>query len=91
MTTRTMKQYRAISPSMNDQWSGKTLLSDRRANVAAPSRSSNHPNIRFVIAPLRCFGAFPAFADSAFLVACSSPASLTARHPGPRTPARPAR
>src|SRR5438094_68842 len=45
-----MKLYSAISPSMNDQWSGKTLFSDRRAKLAAPSRSSNQLNSRRITA-----------------------------------------
>jgi hypothetical protein len=39
---RRTKQYIAISPNMNDQWSGNTLSSDDRAKRDAPSRSSNH-------------------------------------------------
>src|SRR5829696_5587407 len=35
-----MKQYRATSPSMNDQWSGNTRLSAFVANGAPPTRSS---------------------------------------------------
>ncbi len=36
-----MNEYSAISPSRNDQWSGKTLLSSRRSGVAAWNRSSS--------------------------------------------------
>ena len=42
MTTRMMKQYMAISPSMNDQLSGNTWLRTLSAKWARPSRSSNH-------------------------------------------------
>src|SRR6266542_1580985 len=35
-----MNEYSAISPSMNDQWSGKTLFSARRSGLAPVSRSS---------------------------------------------------
>src|SRR6266480_2251477 len=58
-----MKQYRASSPSMNDQWSGKTLFSVRRAKLAAPSRSSNHLNSRRItlrLPPSRPASAGPA-------------------------------
>ena len=34
VSSRTMNEYSAISPSRNDQWSGKTLLSSRRSGVA---------------------------------------------------------
>src|SRR5882762_3543426 len=35
-----MKQYMAISPSRNAQWSGKTLFRASSAKAAAPRRSS---------------------------------------------------
>src|SRR4051794_32582379 len=38
----TTKLQSAISPSMNDQWSGKTLRRFFLAMVARPSRSSAH-------------------------------------------------
>src|SRR5687768_3547221 len=38
--SRTTKLHRAISPSMNDQWSGKTLRRFFLLKVARPSRSS---------------------------------------------------
>ncbi len=38
--SRTTKLHSAISPSMNDQWSGKTLRRFFRISVARPSRSS---------------------------------------------------
>ena len=34
------KQYMAISPTMNDQWSGKILSSAERSHVDEPRRSS---------------------------------------------------
>ena len=40
VSSRTTKLHSAISPSMNDQWSGKTLRRFFRINVASPSRSS---------------------------------------------------
>ncbi len=33
-------EYMAISPSRNDQWSGKTFLSRNRMPLAVPRRSS---------------------------------------------------
>jgi hypothetical protein len=53
VSTRMTKQYRAISPSMNDQWSGKALSSVLRANRDAPSRSSSQRAIRRVIMTAR--------------------------------------
>ena len=38
---RTTKEYSAISPSMNDQWSGKILSRKTRPPLASPSRSSS--------------------------------------------------
>src|SRR5437588_10630362 len=38
---KTTRQYMAISPNMNDQWSGKILSRAVRAKWAAPRRSSN--------------------------------------------------
>src|SRR5688500_1873480 len=40
--SRTMKLHSAISPSMKDQWSGKTLRICFFATVARPRRSSAH-------------------------------------------------
>src|SRR3974390_1481851 len=42
VTSSTRNEYRAISPSMNDQWSGKILSSVVRTKCDACSRSSNH-------------------------------------------------
>src|SRR5215216_2871433 len=42
LNSRTTKLQSAISPSMNDQWSGKTLRRFFFASVARPSRSSAH-------------------------------------------------
>ena len=42
MSSRTTKLHRAISPSMNDQWSGKTLRRFFFIAVARPRRSSAH-------------------------------------------------
>src|ERR1700712_4235909 len=42
VSSRTMKLHRAISPSMKDQWSGKTLRRFFLASPASPSRSSAH-------------------------------------------------
>src|SRR5919109_1249519 len=42
VNTSTTRQNRAISPSRNDQWSGKTLRRARRAKLAVPSRSSTY-------------------------------------------------
>ena len=44
----TTKLHSAISPSMKDQWSGKTLRRFLRAAVARPSRSSAHEATRAV-------------------------------------------
>src|SRR5687768_7547858 len=41
-SSRTTKLQRATSPSMNDQWSGKTLRRFFFISVARPSRSSAH-------------------------------------------------
>src|SRR3954467_10198372 len=43
VSRRTTKLHRAISPSMKDQWSGKTLRRFFFARVASPRRSSAHP------------------------------------------------
>src|SRR5690349_4573392 len=40
VSSRTTKLHRAISPSMKDQWSGKTLRTCFFASVASPTRSS---------------------------------------------------
>src|SRR4051812_28745611 len=45
LRSRTTKLHSAISPSMNDQWSGKTLRRFFLAMVASPSRSSAHSAI----------------------------------------------
>src|SRR4029079_11435907 len=42
VSSRTTKLHRAISPSMKDQWSGKTLRICFLAMVARPRRSSAH-------------------------------------------------
>src|SRR4051794_13303147 len=42
LRSRTTKLHSAISPSMKDQWSGKTLRRFFLAMVARPSRSSAH-------------------------------------------------
>src|SRR4051794_2764507 len=42
LSRRTTKLQSAISPSMKDQWSGKTLRRFFFARVASPSRSSAH-------------------------------------------------
>ena len=49
VSSRTTKLHNAISPSMNDQWSGNTLRRFLRAIVASPSRSS----AQVAIAPAR--------------------------------------
>jgi hypothetical protein len=41
VTSRTTKLHSAISPSMNDQWSGKTLRRYVFAKLATPTRSSS--------------------------------------------------
>lgn len=45
VTNKMMNEYSVISPSMNDQWSGKTLLNCRLANLAMPSRSSSQRDV----------------------------------------------
>src|SRR6266511_3127212 len=47
-----MNEYSAISPSMNDQWSGKTLFSARRSGLAPVSRSSAQLAARPVLVAL---------------------------------------
>src|SRR4051794_19259625 len=42
VSSSTTKLHSATSPSMNDQWSGKTLRRFFLARVASPSRSSAH-------------------------------------------------
>src|SRR3954447_8670237 len=42
LSSRITKLHSAISPSMNDQWSGKTFRRFFLAIVARPSRSSAH-------------------------------------------------
>ena len=54
----TTKLHSAISPSMNDQWSGKTLRRFFLAIVARPRRSSVHST---AAAPLLRFLALAAF------------------------------
>src|SRR5215213_6301927 len=41
---RRTRQYMAISPTMNDQWSGKILSRALRPKWEAPRRSSTHRN-----------------------------------------------
>src|SRR6478609_433028 len=60
--SRTTKLHRAISPSMKDQWSGKTFRSCFLPRVARPRRSSAHP------AAAPTFEGFLAFAGLAPLV-----------------------
>ena len=43
VSSRTTKDQSAISPSMNDQWSGKTLRAKTLVSVPRLSRSSAHP------------------------------------------------
>ena len=40
LSSRTMKEYSAISPSRNDQWSGNTFRRNGRVSPASPIRSS---------------------------------------------------
>src|SRR5689334_25150167 len=49
LRSRTTKLHRAISPSMKDQWSGKTLRRFFLARPASPRRSSAQP----AAAPIR--------------------------------------
>src|SRR3982751_6337128 len=56
VSRRTTKLHRAISPSMNDQWSGKTLRRFFFAAPARPSRSSAQ------VAAAPTFEGLPAFA-----------------------------
>jgi len=49
-----ISEYIAISPSMNDQWSGKTFFSRKAAPFPAPVRSSSQldsPPPTFIPAP----------------------------------------
>ena len=46
-----MKEYKAISPSMKDQWSGNTLRRFFFSHLPAPMRSSIHV---VVVATARC-------------------------------------
>src|SRR6187551_658130 len=63
LRSRTTKLQSAISPSMKDQWSGKTLRRFFLARVARPSRSSAHS----AAAPTRL--GFEAVAAVEFVVA----------------------
>src|SRR3954464_13014580 len=63
LRSSTTKLHSAISPSMNDQWSGKTLRRFFFARVASPSRSSAHS----ATAPMRL--GFEAVAAVEFVVA----------------------
>src|SRR3954449_5099009 len=65
VSNKTTKLHNAISPSMNDQWSGKTFRTCFFAAVARPRRSSAHvatPATRFFLGvsaatrPLVCTG-----------------------------------
>src|SRR3954471_14595784 len=49
VSSRTISEYIAISPSRNDQWSGKTLFMLLRRKVAEPNRSST-PRRPFLVA-----------------------------------------
>src|SRR5450755_3554864 len=60
-SNKMMNEYSAISPSMNDQWSGKTLFMLRLRYPASPNRLSTSPSAFF-----RTFGAgFGATGDAA--------------------------
>ena len=43
MSSRITKDHSAISPSMNDQWSGKTFFISTRTPLAPWNLSSSHP------------------------------------------------
>src|SRR5690242_17074320 len=51
VSSRITKLHRAISPSRNDQWSGKTLRSCFFARPPSPTRSSSHST--GLVVPLR--------------------------------------
>src|SRR4051794_31488041 len=53
-TRSTTKLHRAISPSMNDQWSGKTFRRYRRPSPDRLSRSSAQPATAPAAPPLPC-------------------------------------
>ena len=46
VASSTTKEYKAISPSMKDQWSGKILSRKTRPPLATPNRSSSSPTTR---------------------------------------------
>ncbi len=51
-----MNEYSAISPSMKDQWSGKTLLRLRRTKFEEPSRWSTQSAVPATALPPRVVG-----------------------------------
>ena len=62
LSSRTMKEYSAISPSRNDQWSGNTLRRNGRLSPARPIRSSAHlagPAATLKTGPSGFLGAWP--------------------------------
>src|SRR5690349_7214968 len=76
VSSRTTKLHSAISPSMNDQWSGKTLRICFLASVASPTRSSSQlatPPMRFG------FAVFAAVRPLVVAVLISSPTFPVAR------------
>src|SRR3954470_10516249 len=79
VSSRTTKLHSAISPSMNDQWSGKTLRSCFLASEPSPSRSS----AQVPTAPMRL--ALPAVAGSVPLVLATFVVSMSATLPEARS------
>ncbi len=62
LSSKTMKEYSAISPRRNDQWSGKTFRRKGRPKPAMPIRSSTHlvgPAATLKTGPSCFLGAWP--------------------------------
>src|SRR3954447_17631350 len=82
VSSRTMKLQSATSPSMNDQWSGKTLRRFFLARVARPRRSSAHPAAAPTLLGLAALLALVPLlraTDSVRLMALHSPVLMVSR------------
>src|SRR6478735_4418855 len=81
VSSRTTKDHSAISPSMNDQWSGNTLRRFFRMAVASPSRSSNHPATAPALCGFCAVAAFERLVSAILLVSTDMSATLPETRP----------
>ena len=79
VSSRTTKLHSAISPSMKDQWSGKTLRQVLALSVARPRRSSAQPAAAPALLGLLPVAAAPWFVVAILLVS-SDMVSLAPRN-----------